>query len=530
MIRFRRGSLAAQFIKLTLGALIVSQALTFLITLNHYGRKFDADVKAEFISRAASVTHLMRALPPEARAQALRASEGSYLRYWLSERDPADPDLWREGVLGQLGRPLSRLVDEDGTIGWAGSSRPQLPTAHEVSTANANEPWRTPTPYLWMLSQPAEVLRFAGGRGFGYKTRLDDGRWLNAAFYQHDKDGSWSFSSSMSLVLMAIMLALISVFIARRIARPLRTLAMSAEAFGRGQDLPPLPEEGPDEIRRTAESFNIMQDRLKRFVRDRAEMLAAVGHDLRTPLTTLRLRAELVGDEDAKRQMVATIDELQSMTEAAISFARGESLSEETRVVDLEALVGSLCDDQADLGHLVRYLEGEKTAYRCRPNSLRRAIRNLIENAVRYGGEATVFLRHTASAVEIVIEDRGPGIPEHMAERVFAPFVRLESSRNRATGGLGLGLSVVRMAVRQHGGDVTFSNGDVGLQAIICLPKEGRPDAAETSAVRSEALEHVESLPTDADPAVRRSRSEPDRHGFRRRGRSRADARRTARE
>jgi len=478
MIRLWRKSLAIQFIGLTLVALLLSQAITFLISSDEYTKKFDAGAKAEFISRASSVTRLMESLPPSSREQALRASEGSYLRYWLTDSETTAPNTWRLQALAQLSRPLDSSVDRRGTLGWAGSSHPKLPSADEVATANADDPWWTPTDYLWMLSQPAKTLRFSGSLGFGFKTQLDDGRWLNAAFYQHDKGSLWTSEPLMSIGFTALMLALIGAFIASRIARPLRNLATSAEALGRGQNLPPLLEEGPEEIRRTAQSFNKMQSRLHRFVEDRTKMLAAIGHDLRTPLTSLRLRAEFVNDEDIQRKMIATIDELQSMTEAAISFARGESIQEETRTIDLEALVGSICDDQADLGHPVTHIESVKMKYRCRPDSLRRALRNLVENAVRYGGEAKVSLRDTTSTVDIVVEDRGPGIPDDMKEKVFAPFVRLETSRNRQTGGIGLGLSIVRAVARQHGGDISFCNGEAGMQAIISLPREGSVDPA----------------------------------------------------
>lgn len=484
MTRFWQQSLATQFIGLMLSALIISQALTFLISLDEYTKKFDAAVKAEFISRASSVTRSIGSLPPQLREQALRASEGSYLRYWLTDSEPTDANAWRLQALDQLSRPLESSVDPSGTFGWAGSPHPQLPSAEDVATANADDPWRTPTPYLWMLPQPAKVLRFSGSLGYGFKTQLDDGRWLNATFYQHDKESLWTSQSLISLGLTASILALIGVFIARRIARPLRHLATSAEALGRGENLPSLSEDGPEEIRRTAQSFNTMQSRLRRFVEDRTKMLAAIGHDLRTPLTSLRLRAEFVNDEDIQRKMLSTIDELQSMTEAAISFARGESIREETRAIDLEALVGSICDDQSDLGHPVTHIEGAKMKYRCRPDGLRRAIRNLVENAVRYGGEAKVFIRQTASTVDIVVEDRGPGIPDDMIEKVFAPYVRLETSRNRQTGGIGLGLSIARAVARQHGGDISFSNGDAGMQAVISLPREGSVDAAPARKAR----------------------------------------------
>lgn len=495
MTRLWRKSLATQFIVLTLAALIISQALTVLISWDEYTRKFDATVKGEFLNRAASITRLMETLPPQAREQALRASESSYLRYWMSDSEPTDANAWRLQALDHLSRPLDHSIDPGGTIGWAGSLTPQLPDSDEVASANIDDPWVTPGPYIWLLPQPAKALRFSGSLGYGYKTQLDDGRWLNAAFYQHDKGSSWTSRSLSSLGLTGLTLALIGVFIARRIARPLQDLAQSAEALGRGQNLPPLSEEGPEEIRRTAQSFNTMQDRLRRFVEDRTKMLAAIGHDLRTPLTSLRLRAEFVKDEGIQHKMLSTIDELQSMTEAAIAFARGESVKEETRVIDLEALVASICDDQSDLGHPVTHIEGMRMKYVCRPDSLRRAIRNLVENAVRYGGEAKVSLRHTASNVEIVVEDRGTGIPDDMMEKVFVPFVRLEASRNRQTGGIGLGLSIARAVARQHGGDIAFLNGETGMQAIITLPSEGIVDALSARKSRLKDLKILQPSP-----------------------------------
>lgn len=203
-------------------------------------------------------------------------------------------------------------------------------------------------------------------------------------------------------------------------------------------------------------------------------MLAAISHDLRTPLTSLRLRAEFVTDSDAQQKMMATIEEIQTMTEAALAFAREEAVTEATRTVNLTALIESLCDDLADLGQNVTFLDSPKITYRCRPDGLRRAVRNLIENAVRYGNEARVQLNETPSSVRLAIEDKGPGIPEADFERVFEPFFRLESSRNRETGGVGLGLSIARATVRHHGGDITLSRMKNGLSATITLPKSDR--------------------------------------------------------
>jgi signal transduction histidine kinase len=268
--------------------------------------------------------------------------------------------------------------------------------------------------------------------------------------------------------------------------------------------VPPLEERGPEEIRRTASAFNQMQARLHRFIDDRTKMLAAIGHDLRTPLTSLRLRTEFVKDEEIQRKMLATIEELQNMTEAAIAFARGQSTEEETRPIQLEALVGSICDDQEDLGYPVTLVRAEKITYRCRPDGLRRAVRNIVENAVRYGGEANVSIHRTASSVDIVVDDRGPGIPDAMREKVFAPFFRLEASRNKQTGGIGLGLAIARAVVRQHGGDIVFVSKDAGMRTIISLPRHDESEAGRTVtskqwsfgaiAVRSRRGRHVKPV------------------------------------
>ena len=269
------------------------------------------------------------------------------------------------------------------------------------------------------------------------------------------------------------MLSVFGIIIARGMARPMRRLAVAAEALGRGEAVAPLPEAGPDDIRQTAEAFNRMQERLQRFVEDRTRMLAAIGHDLRTPITSLRLRAEFVADEETREKMLATMDEMQRMTEATLAFAREEATAEDTRTVDLSALVESLCDDLAELGQDVTFLDGPKIGYRCRPDALRRAVRNLVENAVRYGERARVSVARADDAIEIMVEDDGPGIPDGAVERVFAPFFRLENSRNRETGGVGLGLSIARTIVRHHGGDIVLANQTKGLRATISLPRVG---------------------------------------------------------
>ncbi len=200
-------------------------------------------------------------------------------------------------------------------------------------------------------------------------------------------------------------------------------------------------------------------------------MLAVISHDLRTPLTTLRLRAEFIDDSDTKDRILATIDEMNAMIEATLAFVREEAAQEDTRIVDLTALAESVCHDLADLGNDVIFEAGESLPYPCRPVGLKRALRNVVENAARYGGNARVAIEHDDTGYRITVDDDGSGIPEPELGRVFEPFMRLEVSRNKESGGIGLGLSIVRSIVRSHGGDIMLENrAEGGLRATITLP------------------------------------------------------------
>jgi signal transduction histidine kinase len=271
-----------------------------------------------------------------------------------------------------------------------------------------------------------------------------------------------------------VAISVIVVLMIRRMTRPMADLAAAAERLGRGEAVPPVPERGPEDVRQTTRAFNRMHGRLQRFVQDRTRMLAAISHDLRTPLTSLRLRAEFVDDDETRTKILETLDEMERMTEATLAFAREEARREDTRTVDLAALVESLCEDLRDLDMEVTYSGPPSLLYPCRSVSLKRALRNLIENAVTYGRRALVTLAPADQGVQITIDDDGPGIPEADFERVFAPFVRLEESRSQETGGIGLGMAIARSIVRGHGGDITLANrAGGGLCVTLHLPKAG---------------------------------------------------------
>ena len=479
MKRWWKRSLAAQFIGLMLLALALSQALSFVTSWDERGKALQAAAKAEFFSRTASLATLLESIPTAFRKDVLDASGTAYSRFWLSSQDPVDASMWRQEAWAQLSKPMPNMkalkFKMAETANSAAASAPsQLETSPFHALAAPTDSWTTLSPHVWTVPQPAKFLYLSHSNGMGLAVGLSDGTWLNTAYAKPVPNSIWNVQSLSSLGITAAILSLIGVIVSRQIASPMRRLAVAAEALGRGESVQPLPEAGPDDIRQTAEAFNRMQCRLHRFVEDRTRMLAAIGHDLRTPLTSLRLRAEFVADPDVQQKMLATIDEIQTMTEAALAFAREEGTVENTRAMNISALVESICDDMDELGQDVKFLESEKIVYRCRPDALRRAFRNLIENAVRYGERARVSVRKRHDGIGIIVEDDGPGIPESAFEDVFAPFFRLEQSRNRETGGVGLGLSIARAIIHHHGGEIALFNGDIGLKVVVTLPAAQR--------------------------------------------------------
>ncbi|MDE0378158.1 MAG: ATP-binding protein [Rhodospirillales bacterium] len=306
---------------------------------------------------------------------------------------------------------------------------------------------------------------------FTASAALTDGRWLNVAVGPPPGAPAWGPAFVAVFLLSALCIAAVAVVTARRMAKPMRGLAAAAGRLGRGEAVEDLAEAGTVETRETVRAFNLMRARLDRYVRDRTAMLAAVSHDLRTPITSLRLHAEFVEDAETRSKILAALDEMQRMTEDALAFIREDMQREETRTVDLHALVDSVAADLAELGHDIAVADSGRVLAVCRPAALRRALRNLLENAAVYGGRATVRIERDNDEIRVVVEDEGSGISDADLERVFEPFVRLEASRSRDSGGSGLGLAIARGIVRGHGGDIVLANrAEGGLHATVVLP------------------------------------------------------------
>ena len=277
--------------------------------------------------------------------------------------------------------------------------------------------------------------------------------------------------SMISFIVSALAVALVTVWAVRNQTKLLRTLADASERFGRGEKVEPLPTRGPSEVTAATQAFNTMQERLTQFIAERMRLLAAISHDLRTPLTTLRLKAELLSDEEARDDLVTTIEELSSIAEAALSFTRAEAASEPTVELDLAAPVGEVMREFQLAGSDVAGDRLDTVLAPCRPVSLKRALRNLVENAVRYGGSARISVYREGDEAVIDVVDHGPGIPDDRIDDAFKPFVRLEESRNTETGGIGLGLAIALGIVHAHGGTLRLTNRpEGGLCARIRLP------------------------------------------------------------
>ena len=275
---------------------------------------------------------------------------------------------------------------------------------------------------------------------------------------------------AQTVILYMVMLAAV-LWIARRISRPLRTLTLAVHDFDPGAAPTPITEQGPSDVRAVTAAFNDLRLRVTAMLDEKDRMLGAIGHDLRTPLAALRVRVESVEDEQDRARMADTIAEMNRTLDDILSLARLGRPSEPVTDVDLAALVDAVVEDFRDLGEDVTFEEAARLRISLRPSLIRRAIRNLIENAIKYAGAAAVTLRPGVDAVVISVVDHGPGIPPDRLGDVFVPFTRLETSRNRETGGIGLGLALARAIVEEAGGEIALSNRAIGgLRADITLP------------------------------------------------------------
>lgn len=315
--------------------------------------------------------------------------------------------------------------------------------------------------------EPREVML---GEGFIAARRMEDGSWRIVESVVQGFPNRFQQQAILLFAAGVVVLLPLAWLFARALAAPIRRFSQATRRIGTDPGTPPLQTEGPQEMLVAIESFNVMQARLNRLLQERTQMIAAIAHDLRTPLTRLAFRLDDL-PSPLNEKVNADILEMKSMISSALDFIRDRTLSVSRERLDFRLLVESVVDDQSDLGRDVTLEAGEAVTVMGDPLALRRALVNVVENAVKYGERARLRLLVGSGRCTLQVDDDGPGIPEVLAERVFEPFFRLESSRNKNTGGVGLGLAVVRATITDHGGEITLGNRkDGGLRVTLWLP------------------------------------------------------------
>jgi signal transduction histidine kinase len=300
---------------------------------------------------------------------------------------------------------------------------------------------------------------------------LRDGSWIIFATPVRLLGISQPARIGLGLALLAVAVAIVLAAAKYSFAGPVRDFNTALRRFGADPRAAPLAESGPPELRRSIGAFNDMQAMVQKFVEERTLLLAAISHDLRTPLTKMRLRGEFIEDEAQRGGLFRDVDDMRAMIDSALAFFRDDFQREDSTVFDFSELLRTVADDHGDLGLAVSYDGPPHVAYRGRPVALKRTFSNLVENAGKYACAPALVVRHDSDMIEVLVRDSGPGIPEAALETVFEPFVRLERSRNRATGGVGLGLTSARAVIRGHGGAIGLRNRpEGGLEVWVRLP------------------------------------------------------------
>ena len=472
--------LFGRLVLVLLSGLLLAQLVTAYINLAEREQILFRAGGMQLAQRIGDIARLLDSLPPAERRRVAALFNAPPLLVSLdrpalarAQSDESDMRLAMfRGVLRfSLGNDMPAVVQRrEGEPEPRGFARPPSPMGMPM------HPMRGPGPGAWPASP--------GGAYYVVQVALRDGTRVtfDSVLSPQETEMPWRLALTLAVLLgTVIVLALVAV---RWVTGPLSALANAAERLGEDINRPPLAESGPLEAQRAARAFNTMQARLARFIADRTRILAAISHDLKTPITRLRLRAEMLEDEALAAKFVKDLGEMEAMVDQTLDFMRDASASEAAQRVDVMALLESVQADYRDTGGAIE-LEGRiERPILARPRALRRCLANLVDNALRYGARATLRAEDEGARIAIRVLDEGPGIAEDALEKAFEPFYRGEASRSRDTGGTGLGLGIARNIARAHGGDVVLRNrSGGGLEAILTLPRGG----AESEPARATA-------------------------------------------
>lgn len=393
------------------------------------------------------------------------------VRRWLDvallDTQPTFRKYAQTGGFAELQRQIAATLD-------------MMPQDVQLMADELDDPDRSPRPLVIILPPLPVIVDVIDEASdsmvtsdFRIALRIGPQNWLLVTPKSDGQEAARMVRNVLLPLLALAVVAVLSVWVARGIVRPLSDLAAAAEKLGRERELSLVGKFDAPELQAIGRSFNDMQQRLKSFVDERLQMIAAISHDLRTPLTRLRLFAEYVPDQDQRRQVLSDINDMETMMSATLAFASNRLMDEPHSAVDLASLLISLCDTAADAGCAVTYDGPDHAGLTCRPVAMRRAIINLIDNGCKFGSHVSVCLRDTGESFTVTIADDGPGIPANQREDAFRPFKRLEISRNRETGGTGLGLTIARDVILAHHGTISLGDAETGgLLVTATIPKQ----------------------------------------------------------
>lgn len=482
-------TLFGQILAALLVGLLAAQIAGFWLVLDDRARMGERLLGAYAAQRLAGILNLLDQAEPAERVKLVKALNVPPTHLALDEEwgNPSAENAVFTNPFGrQLIREPSRTPDDDGISdanGFVAQIIRELPRPMPVQVLSIK---------LWEPRRPLAggddkqiTIRTDGDSDRRLRlnrpllsvvgqAKLGDGAVVTFRHSLPQQGLDWPLRLLGWLVVLVLSVAALSIWTVRRLTRPLTTLADAAAGLARNLEQPPLPENGPEEIARAALAFNAMQRDIKRYLDTRAQILAGVSHDLRLPLTRIRLRIENLGDETLRTQIENDLGEMDQMISNTLEYLRAGGNSEKTVRLDLNALLESLAEDMATLGAEVHISGTIAEPYAGRPLALRRCLANLLDNARRYGGGIIdIGVATTPAGIRITVADRGPGIPSAELENVCEPYVRIESSRARHTGGSGLGLAIARSIARGHGGDLVLSpRPGGGLLATVTLGNE----------------------------------------------------------
>jgi signal transduction histidine kinase len=470
MSRLLPRSLFGQTLLVLLAGLVVSHLVGWWIYSSDREQAVQAAGGFAAAQRITNLTRLVEEAPREWRERIVDALSDQTFSVALSTQPP---DIAQTDIPTPMAVAIRDFVAEQ--LALAPGREPRVSTTLTGSIRAGAHPMMGRGPMMGggpMMHGFGTFGQFGGFGDLQVSVPLADGQWLTFATLLPERGPSVSRQFLVSMALMSAIILAVSVWAVRRVTAPLASLSTAAERLGNDLHAPPIPESGTIETRQASRAFNTMQARLRSLIENRTRMLAAISHDLRTPLTLLRLRSETVENPAERERMLATIDEMDSMVGATLQFARDEAKTEPRRPTDVAALVQSVVDDLADAGLPVAMEPAEPVVLDCTPDALKRAVRNLLDNAVKHGNSAKVAIEAAPKSIAITIDDEGPGIPEHELTRVLQPFYRVEASRSRDGGGIGLGLAIAQSIVEAHRGELKLVNRTAGgLQASILLPR-----------------------------------------------------------